>query len=379
MKGAEPKPSELTRRRLMSCAGAAGVLGMAGAAHGAGDPAPVGDYVVSEGSPAQLAGAKRVIITNFVVAFQLDGSMRRDNANRIGALTLRGGDAREVAARQAWRNPDVALMQEIANAGLAALKADFRARGIEVLDEAVLAGQPAYASILAAAGLKDLDDYPVVGVTEAEFRKTSIGPDVYNAMKVVSAGGLRPYNHSVFEGGICCQVTKTLPSSKIYYVPGFEIDLAKALDAVVVKAWQFVDFTQVDAAVRQDGWAGGAGGAVVNFSASAGSALRISALKTRLSFRLPSSANRTRNTPRVWAPKDGDVVVSLGRPLLIGDRYFRVEDSGATAAQNVRASLGGVQHFNFAATLSDPAAYRADLSSNMGVVLDRLVVAALGR
>ena len=73
------------------------------------------------------------------------------------------------------------------------------------------------------------------------------------------------------------------------------------------------------------------------------------------------------------------MVVSLGRPLLIGDRYFRVEDSGATAAQNVRASLGGVQHFNFAATLSDPAAYRADLSSNMGVVLDRLVGAALGR
>ena len=335
--------------------------------------------MVSEGNVAQLSDLKRVIITDFVVAFQLDGSMRKDNATRIGNTTLGGGNAREVAAKMAWQNPDVTLMQEVADAGLAALKADFRARGIEVLDEAVLAGQPAYASILAASGLNNLEDYAVVGVSEPEYRKNSIGPDVSNMAKIVSARGLAPYAHSLFEGGQCCLLTRGFPSSKVYYVPGFEIELAKALDAVVVKAWQYVYFTQVDAGVRQDGWAGGVGGAVVNYNASATSALRLGEQKTRLSFRLPTSKNKARNTATSWTPKDGDVVVLLGKPVLIGDQYYKVADSGATTAQNIRASLGGVQHFNFGATLSEPSAYKADLSRSMGVVLDRLVGTALGR
>lgn len=370
----------LSRREILASVGAASVLSFSNAGFAANPTAPKADYVFSEGSAAQLAAVKRVIITDFVCAFQLDGSVRNDNATRVGNLTLRGGNANEVAASMVWRDPDVAVMQEIANAGLAALKADFEARGIEVLDESVLASQPAYASIIAAARLNDLGDYTILNITE-DSAKGDIVNNVSNGMaKIVSAKGLIPYNHSVFEGGKCCYAySNSFPSSKLYYVPGFEIDLAKALDAVVVKAWQFVNFTQVAAGVNQEGWAGGVGGAVVTFDATAKSVVRIREEKTRLSFRLPTSTNRTRNTPALVPPKDGDVVVSLGRPMLIGADYYSIENVGATGRQAVAASLGGVQHFNFGATLKSPDVYKVDVAQRMSAVLDGLVAAALGR
>jgi hypothetical protein len=139
----------VSRRTIMASAGATGLIAIGGKAFAA-KPAPlpveVRDYMFAEGSAEQLAGIKRVIISNFVVAFQLDGSMRKDNATKIGGITLFGGNAKEVAAKMVWQNPDVAMMQGIADAGLAALKADFKAKGIEVLDEALLASQPITAS-----------------------------------------------------------------------------------------------------------------------------------------------------------------------------------------------------------------------------------------
>jgi hypothetical protein len=112
---------------------------------------------------------------------------------------------------------------------------------------------------------------------------------------------------------------------------------------------------------------------VVNYSAKAKSVVRIGEQKTRLSFRLPKSTNKARNTPTTWLPMDGDVVVNLSKPLLIGDQYFKVEDGGTST------SLAGTQRFDFAATLNDPAAYRTDVAKAMGETLGGLVTAAVGR
>lgn len=372
-----------TRRRLFTGVAAAGLLliaGQAWAKEAPALPAAAGpDYAFDEGSSALLGSSKRVVISDFVVVFQLDSMVRNDNATKVGNLTLFGGNTKDVAAKMAWQAPDTTLMQDIADAGLASLKADFKAKGLEVLDESTLSTQPAYASILAAAGLKNLEDYNIVNISEAAYNKNSIGDDVYAAARVVSARGLTPYSHSLFEGGRCCNVIKGFPSSKIYYVPGFEIDLAKALDAVVVKAWLYVDFAKVSAGVNQEGWAGGVGGAVVNYSASADSTVRIVAQKTRLSFRLPTSVNKTRNVPKSWAAKDGDLVVALKKPMLIGDQYYTVTNAGETGGQKLRASLGGTQHLNFGATLRDTAAYKADLTKGMDKVLSEAVTTALGR
>lgn len=371
-----------SRRALMASTGAASLAAIGGkalAAKPTPPPAQVSDYMFAEGNAAQLAGIKRVIISNFVVAFQLDGSMRKDNATKLGDLTLFGGNSKEVAAKMVWQNPDVAMMQDIADAGLAALKADFKARGIEVLDEAMLASQPAYKSIIAATGLQNKDNYPVVNQTESQYRKSHIGPDTTFDAKIVSASGLVPYNHSVFEGGQCCAVTKSLPSSKVYYVPGFETEIAKALDCAVVKVWQFVNFSQLDADVNQDGWAGGAGGAVVNYSATASSPVRIAEQKSRISFRLPSGAGKPKNIPASWVTKDGDVVLYIGKPVFIGDQYYTIQEGGAKGWDAVHAKASSAKHINFAATMAKPTEYKADLSKRMNSTLDGLLTAALGR
>ena len=70
--------------------------------------------------------------------------------------------------------------------------------------------------------------------------------------------------------------------------------------------------------------------------------------------------------------------VNLSKPVWIGDQYFRVEDGGTTTGQDIRASLGGTKHFNFAATLTNPIAYKKDLTLGMTSVLDGLVSTALG-
>jgi len=156
--------TSMSRRVLLSSAGALGLAAVAGS--GAIGQTAAGDYAVVEGAVASLAGVKRVIITNFVCAFQLDGAVRKDNATRIGNLTLGGGNAREVAAQMVWQNPDGAELQAIADAGLAALKADLRAKGIEVLDEALLATQPAYANILTATGMPNQGTYTVLNISD---------------------------------------------------------------------------------------------------------------------------------------------------------------------------------------------------------------------
>ena len=338
---------------------------------------PAGDYRFDEGSAAQLSGIKRVIISNFVVAFQVDASIRNDNATRVGQMTIRGGNAKEVAAKMAWQNIDNALLQEIADAGLAALKDDFKAKGIEVLEESVLAGEPAYASILAAGGLTNFSDYTVMNITDDTKKANPVETERNGTVKIVGAKGLTPYNHSVFEGGQGSYVhTKSFPSQKLYYVPGHEIDLAKKLDAVVVKAWQFVNFTQLAAGVKREGRSGGA---TIHYDATAKSVVRLREGKTRLSFRLPTSTQRTRNTPALLEAKDGDVVVALAQPLMLGSEYYAFSNTGATGGQKIRADLGGTQHFNFGATLSDPAVYKADVTKGVDSVLSGLVGAALGR
>ncbi len=341
--------------------------------------APTGDYIFVAGNATQLNGVKRVIITNFTTAFQLDGSMRKDNATRFGNLTLFGGNSKEAVATMEWGDPNPALLQSITDAGLAALKADFKAKGIEVLDESALANQPAYAKIIAATGLTNLNDYKVLNISD-DLQQIDLMDDTRNGMvKIVSASGLKPYNISSWEGGMCCYVhSSSYPSREMYYVPGYEIDLALALDAVVVKAWQFVNFTQLSADVNREGWAGGVGGSTVTYSAEAKTAVRLREEKTRLSFRLPTSTDRARNTPKITKPQDGDVVVTLAKPMLIGTQHYSIEDSGAKSGQWIGEALGK-KKFNFSATLSDPITYKSEVSKAINQTLGGLVTTALGR
>lgn len=339
-------------------------------------PAQQDDIIFVDSSAAQLAGVTRVVIANYVIAFQTEATAFRE-ATRYNKA--------ETAASNEWDNIDIAMMQEIVDAGYAKLKADFIAKGIEVLDVSVLAPQPMYQNIQRATGFGS-PAYWGNGDGKAVF---------------VSATGLAPFqsygpetgNFEMYQGtrGAANTGAPNPPTMMKrltpYQMPGWEIDLAKALNAAVVKAWQVVNFAKVEAGANRWGFGGG-GGTLdrAEHTASASTHLRIRQEQSRISFRLPNSTNRTgvrvRQIPAPYMapPKDGDVVVALGNPIFLGSDLFTIQNEGETSGQRLRgALLGGPQHFNYAAHLTNPTLYKTRVSGAVNDLMGALVGAAIVR
>lgn len=386
----------ISRRSLMTSVGAAAVLSAidaigtsAWAASGRG-PGPASgsaasDFLFVDSNAAQLAGIKRVIIINYVIAFQTQGTTTPPSM----------GSSITTVGTNSWDNIDTGMLQEITDNGLAKLKASFRERNIEVLDESVLSNQPDYAKILQATGF----DAPVNWAN-------SDGKTI-----LVGATGLRPFiSFSPEVGNLEWPIvgrTKDAvahPPSVMgrynpYKMPSWEIDLAKALDAVVVKAWQVVNFAKV--AAGSSSWSAPRnwitfGGTSMTFhegevssttySSNASSHLMIRQGASRLSFRLPDSTKRAGSSviqnPLTYLayPKDGDVVVVLGNPYFLGSQFFSIGGGGESSGQSARrAILGGVAHSDFTAILTKPAEYKAAVNEAISNIMGGFVGTALGR
>lgn len=368
-------PSNMSRRNLLLSAGVAGLAASLGAgcalAGDKKDDAPNSDIFFSNASAAALAGIKRVVIANYVIAFQIEATAFRE-ATRFNKA--------ETAASNAWDNYDTAVMQEITDAGYASLKADFAAKGIEVLDPSVLAAQPAYQKMQQATG----------------FGSPAVWGNGDGKAILVSSSGLAPFqsygpetgNFELYNGngkGGAPNPPTMMKRLTPYQFPGWEIDLAKALDAVVVKAWQVVDFGKVEAGANRWGFGGG-GGTLdrAEHTANATTHVRIREEQSRLAFRLPASSNRSgskvRQMPSSYMapPKDGDVVVAVGNPIFLGSDMFTMSDSGETSGQRLTGFLiGGAKHINIAAHLTDQTVYKARVSGAVSDLMGSFVNAAL--
>lgn len=333
--------------------------------------APRSDIFFSNADAAALASIKRVIIANYVIAFQIEATDFRE-ATRFNKA--------ETAASNAWDNFDAVLMQEITDAGYAKLKADFAAKGIEVLDPSVLAAQPSYMSIQKASG----------------FGSPAHWGNGDGKAILVAATGLPPYqsygpetgNFEMYNGssaGSAANPPTMMKRLMPYQMPCWEIDLAKALDAAVVKAWQVVDFGKVEAGANRWGFTGGGTLDRAEHTADASTHVRIREEQSRIAFRLPTSANRSgvkvRQSPAGYMapPKDGDVVVAVGNPIFIGSDLFTMSDAGETSGQRMKSfMLGGAKHLNIAAHLTDPAQYKSRVSSAVNDLMGSFVSAAFG-
>ena len=358
----------LSRRNLMLSVGAVGLVTTLGhqealALGGKDKPAatPNSDIYFSNSGAAALAGTKRVVIANYVIAFQTEATDFRESTRFNHA---------ETAASNAWDNFDIAIMQQITDAGYARLKAEFTAKGIEVLDTSVLASQQAYQKMQQATG----------------FGSPAYWGNGDGKAILVAATGLAPFqsygpetgNFELYNGkstGGAPNPPTMMKRLTPYQFPGWEIDLAKALDAVVVKAWQVVDFGKVEAGANRWGFGGG-GGTLdrAEHTANATTHVRIREEQSRLAFRLPTSTNRSgkkvRQSPMNFMapPKDGDVVVAVGNPIFLGSDLFTMSDSGETQGQRLTGFLlGGAKHINIAAHLTDPDLYKSRVS---GAVTD---------
>jgi hypothetical protein len=151
--------------------GATGANAWPKSGHGPGPASgsAASDFIFVDSNAAQLAGIKRVIIINYVIAFQTQGTSTP--ASMGSSITTVGTNS--------WDNVDTNMLQQITDNGLAKLKSSFRERNIEVLDESVLINQPDYAKILQATGFDapvnwaNSDGKALLGVYPSCIRRTN--------------------------------------------------------------------------------------------------------------------------------------------------------------------------------------------------------------
>ena len=326
--------------------------------------------VMTDSSPAALSGTKRVAITDVMVSFQ--ASAGGDKTNTSGLFAAKT----DTSSTLQMPEMDTQLLAQITDDIYKQLAADLQASGFDVLPESTVLASPAYQKIIKMAGITNFSKFA----------------NKDGDIMLVGASGLKPYLPYAAETGKFGAPTKSLikgwiggwggkssteggPSSittnEIYGLPGWEVDLAKELNAHLVKATYVVTLGATAAAV--DRFASTTHNA---YTGSAFAQVGLLAGQTRIAFRTPSANTQGESAPGGYTAnfgnnaspaKDGNVVVTLGEALLGGTDFFSVTAPEAKKQSLLSGLLGSgfgngadVQ-FTFIASISDPAAYRAEV------------------
>jgi hypothetical protein len=319
--------------------------------------APAGPAVFTDSSAAGLAATKRVAITNVMVSFQASVG---DKTSTNGLLAHKS----DTSSLIQMPDMDPQLLAAITDEIYAQLQADLKASGFEVLPEATVVSSPAYQKIIQLAGIANFSkflnrdgDTMLVGASGLKpylpynSETGSFSSPANNGVRIkgwVSSMGMA----SSTPGGPSLTSIGT-----IYQLPGLEVDLAKALNAHVVKATYLVTLGSTTASI---------GGRFTHFNEHTGTAFAqvgIKADQSRIAFRTPNGNHKWQSIARVKvAPaKDGDVVVTLAQPLAGGTDFFTV--TGAEKGKGMFGLGGGAdKQFAFTVTIANPAAYRTEVT-----------------
>ncbi len=335
---------------------------------------------MTDSSVAALATTKRVAIANVMVSFQ--ASVGGDKTNTSGLFAAKSD------ASSSLQMPvmDTQLLSTITDDIYQQLKTDLQASGFEVLPEATVFASQAYQKIIAMAGITNFSKF------------ANMNGDVI----LVGASGLKPYLPYNAETGKFGQPSKSLindwisrmggksstaggPSGvsigEIYALPGLEVDMSKELNAHVVKATYVVTIGSAKAGVER--FTGthqdlqGNSGFTSTHTGSAFAQVGLLAGQSRIAFRTSaaklagesSSGGYTANFGNnAGAAKDGDVVVTLAESLAGGTDFFSLSGGEKKAGGldkllfgKVLGGTGADTQFEFTASISDPAAYRAEV------------------
>lgn len=359
-----------TRCAILGLALAAAVgLVSGGVSVRAQDAAPAVRADFTDSSAAGLAATRRVVISSVIVSIQ--SSVAAEDGP--GAY-LRMFQAKETSQTVlALPEVDPALAQAIADEAYKDLAAKLTADGFEVVSQADLKASPIYGQILAQAGIP------------AVTRYANAAGDALLA----SPNGLPGYLPYVMEAGPFAQprsyigwssamggksVTAGGPSligmTNAWKIPGLEVQLAKSLNANVVKAFYVV--TLGKATARRSATFGAAGGAgniggwtpsgerTVTGEGSAVVQVGLLSDQTRLAFRTPTGNAKWQKVSalKMVPAKDGDVVVRLAQSLEGGTDYFSVQSS---SSQRGLFQGGADFKFQFVASLGDPQGWGSDV------------------
>ena len=339
-----------------------------GWAHGA--PPTSAKVAMTDSLPAALAATKRVAISSVMVSFQASAGGEKTNTSGLFAAKT------DTSSSLQMPEMDTKLLADITDDIYKQLQADLADAGFEVLPEATVVASPAYQKIAKMAGISNFSKF------------ANLDGDVM----LVGASGLTPYlPYNAESGKFSAQLkgnikgwvggfggkssTEGGPSvisiGEIYGLPGLEVELAKELNANLVKATYVVTLGSAKAAVDRF-----SSTSHNTYTGSAFAQVGLRAGQTRIAFRTPSANTKGESAPGGYSAnfgnnaspaKDGNVVVTLGEPLLGGTDFFAVTEPDVKKPTLLSGLLGAALgngadvQFTFIASVSDTAAYRAEV------------------
>lgn len=300
------------------------------------------------GDTNTLKAIKKVVIGSFVLQFQ------------INSTDIKGGsifNPNDTVSRVIWENTDGNMMSDIADAALLDLKAQFKAKGIEVIDESVLKGLKAYQDLIKGAGY---------GSGASGFGNAD------GTIRYISARSLQPIqSYAIEEGAFVTNYQsdqsifkyikdgpKNNPGSmrgNFWQGPGLEIEIAKALGVdAFVKVNYIINFARIDgkSKINLGGIADDGSEAASTVSTEISEIVRLRQDQSRIAFRLASSDKKMGYKVDLFKRKDfdpardGDIVLNLTQAIHLGSNYFefgKIEDKTKNVGLNPFAIIGRVK------------------------------------
>ncbi|OYU69290.1 MAG: hypothetical protein CFE28_04290 [Alphaproteobacteria bacterium PA2] len=303
-----------------------------------------------------LGANRRVAITSVIVSFQSSVAATKQGGSGMFA------DKTSSQSVLAMPVADTVMQQEIAEQAYSRLKADLTAAGYEVLSEGEVTASPVYQQITKTAGFPN---------------PTKFGNALGDAM-LVSPAALTPYLPYAAEGsqfeqpksyiGYLSRMggASTTPGGpsmvsigRIWALPSQEVQLAKALNAHVVKATYVVTLGETATSRKRT-----LGGYRIEENAKGQALAQVGLLadQTRISFRTADGNAKWQKVSYMKpAPaKDGDVVVRLAQSIEGGTDHFSLRSS---SSQGGLFNPGADFQFRFFADIKDPEGYAAEVNA----------------
>jgi len=340
--------------------------------------APV-KVVMTDSSTAPLAATKRVVISSVMVSFQASTGGEKTNTSGLFATKT------DASAQLQMPEMDNKLLASIADEVYKRLTADLQATGFEVLPESTVVGSAAYAKIIKMAGISNFSkfanldgDTVLVGPSGLKpYLPYNLETGKFNAqMKSLIKDWIGGFGQrSSTEGG-----PSGISIGEIYGLPALEVELAKELNAHVVKATYVVTLGSASATAKSS-YAGnnralGTTSFTNTYTGKAFAQVGLLAGQSRIAFRTAGASTKGESPPGGYVAnfgknaspaKDGNVVASLAESLLGGSEFLSVAVPEVKQPSLLGGLMGGSfgsgadAQFIYLATVSDPDAYRQEV------------------
>lgn len=380
------------RRRVLQAAAASALLGPAlqlRCAHAADEARLKGTprTAFTDSSPERLAQTKRVAISNVVLEFQTK-VFAEEITGRLSKMFLSRGNSYSDNVLAGF---DTKALEAAAGQVYERLKQDLVAAGYELVPEAEITAQPAYKKLRETMGFPQGYAYGnkdghslVVGPASLPIYLPPLSEQGTFGNTRKTKGEQQAPEMGVFERGRM--------AGNSSYAAGLEVDLAKALNAHVLKAWYLVGFGQASAETDYDAVNTAHYSTTATSRTGATAQMYVRDEQTRIAVRLPDGdRGYARESKRISAlsggyrPYDGDVVVRLDEMLPgLADFLAAGGVSNATAERptgflgSLLGGLAGTVADQSYKTTVDPQRF-ADNAAAMVSAVQALLVAQLKR